>query len=169
MTVVKTTVADHVGHITLDRPAQLNAITVQLGRELEDALRRLGADPEVRVIAVRGAGQTFCAGGDFAEVERLRAEGPAGLRPLFEHFAAACRAIAEIEVPVVAIVEGSVAAGGFELMQAADIALVHEDATIADSHVRFGQLPGGGSTQRLPRLVGRQQALGLLLSRPDRW
>jgi enoyl-CoA hydratase/carnithine racemase len=64
----------------------------------------------------------------------------------------------------VAVVEGTAAAGGFEFMQAADIVLVRADARIADNHIRFGQLPGGGSTQRLPRLVGRQQALGLLLS-----
>jgi enoyl-CoA hydratase/carnithine racemase len=55
-------------------------------------------------------------------------------------------------------------AGGFELMQAADIVLVSDDAKIADSHINFGMIPGGGSTQRLPRLVGRQVALGLLLS-----
>ncbi|MFT4263836.1 MAG: enoyl-CoA hydratase/isomerase family protein [Nocardioides sp.] len=162
--VVRTEVDGHVGRITLSRPEQLNAITVQLGTELEAALRGLGADPEVNVIAIRGAGGSFCAGGDFHEVERLRADGPAGLSPLFEHFAAACRAIAEIPVPVVAVVEGAAAAGGFELMQAADIVLVHDEARIADNHIRFGQVPGGGSTQRLPRLVGRQQALGLLLS-----
>ena len=55
-------------------------------------------------------------------------------------------------------------AGGFELMQAADIVLISDDAKIADSHINFGMVPGGGSTQRLPRLVGRQIALGLLLS-----
>ena len=55
-------------------------------------------------------------------------------------------------------------AGGFELMQAADIVIVSDDAKIADNHINFGMIPGGGSTQRLPRLVGRQLALGLLLS-----
>ncbi len=55
-------------------------------------------------------------------------------------------------------------AGGFELMQAADIVLVSDDARIADNHIKFGMIPGGGSTQRLPRLIGRQQAMGLLLS-----
>ena len=83
---------------------------------------------------------------------------------LFEAFRRACDAIAAVEVPVVAAVEGVAAAGGFELMQAADIVLVSDDARIADNHVRFDMIPGGGSTQRLPRLVGRQQALGLLLS-----
>lgn len=164
MTAVRSQVLGHVGHVLLDRPEQLNAITVALGRELEVAFRNLGQNPDVHVIAVRGAGGNFCAGGDFGEVERLRAGGPDALRPLFENFAAACRAIADVPIPVVAVVEGVAAAGGFELMQAADLVVVHDAARIADNHVRFGQIPGGGSTQRLPRLVGRQQALGLLLS-----
>lgn len=55
-------------------------------------------------------------------------------------------------------------AGGFELMQSCDIALVRADAKIADNHANFAQVPGGGSSQRLPRLVGRQRALGHILS-----
>src|SRR5882757_8832961 len=69
-----------------------------------------------------------------------------------------------IHVPVVAAVEGVAAAGGFELMQAADVVLVSDDARISDNHIRFGMIPGGGSTQRLPRLIGRQRAMGVLLS-----
>jgi enoyl-CoA hydratase/carnithine racemase len=164
VTSVSSRVDGPVGWIVLDRPRQYNAITVELGRELEHALTSLGARPEVNVIVIRGAGGNFCAGGDFTEVERLRAEGPAGLRPLFENFAAACAAIPRIAVPVIAVVEGTAMAGGFELMQAADITVVRDDARISDNHIRFGQVPGGGSTQRLPRLIGRQQALGLLLS-----
>lgn len=164
MTSVQSRVDGPVGWIVLDRPAQYNAITIDLGRELEHALTGLGARTDVNVIVIRGAGGNFCAGGDFNEVERLRAEGAASLRPLFENFADACAAIARVDVPVIALIEGAAMAGGFELMQAADIALARDDARISDNHIRFGQVPGGGSTQRLPRLVGRQQALGLLLS-----
>ena len=159
-----------IGRITLNRPEQLNAVNVALATELEQAIVRLGADPAVNVILIRGAGGNFCAGGDFAEVERLRAQGPDALRTLFEAFRAACDAIAAAEVDSLAFafsgsaVEGVAAAGGFELLQAADVVLVSDDARIADNHVRFGMIPGGGSTQRLPRLVGRQQAMGLLLS-----
>jgi len=156
--------ADGIGRIVLNRPEQMNAITVDLGLELENALRTLGADPTVNVILVRGAGGNFSAGGDFNEVQRLRAEGPSGLTPLFVNFGRACAAVAEIDPPVIAAIEGVAMAGGFEFMLAADIALVCEDAKIADNHVKFGQVPGGGSSQRLPRLVGRQQALGILLS-----
>ena len=164
MTAVTVTAAAGIGRITLDRPEQLNAINVELGVALERALCTLGSDPTVNVIVVRGAGGNFCAGGDFAEVERLRADGPSALRTLFTAFRRACDAIAAIDVPVVAAVDGVAAAGGFELMQAADIVLVSENARIADNHIRFGMIPGGGSTQRLPRLVGHQQAMGLLLS-----
>ncbi|MDX6234259.1 MAG: hypothetical protein QOH68_3356 [Nocardioidaceae bacterium] len=164
MTVVRHEVSDGIGRITLDRPGQMNAITIDLGRELEAALRDLGDRDDVNVVLVRGAGGNFSAGGDFHEVERLRAGGPDALTPLFAHFAAACRAVAEIPQPVIAAVEGVAMAGGFELMQAADIALVREDARLRDNHVVYGQVPGGGSSQRLPRLIGRQRAMGHLLS-----
>ena len=156
--------ADGVGRITLNRPAAMNAITVGLGRSLADAINGLACAPDVRVILIRGAGGNFCVGGDFKEVERLRAQGPSALRPLFDNFAEACDSIARVEVPVVAAVEGYAMAGGFELTLASDIALVRDDAVLADNHVKFGQIPGGGSSQRLPRLVGRQRALGLILS-----
>lgn len=164
MTSVSTAVQDGIGRITLNRPEQLNAINVELGGQLQQAIVRLGSDPDVKVILIRGAGGNFCAGGDFAEVERLREQGPDALRTLFVAFRAACDAIAAVDVPVVAAVEGVAAAGGFELLQAADIVLVSDDARIADNHIRFGMIPGGGSTARLPRLVGGQQAMGLLLS-----
>jgi enoyl-CoA hydratase/carnithine racemase len=164
MTVVLSDVADGIGWITLNRPDRLNAITVALSRALEKAIVELGNDPTINVVIIRGAEGNFCAGGDFDEVELLRSQGPDALRQLFAAFRRACEAIARVDVPVVAAVEGVAMAGGFELMQACDIALVSEDARIADNHIKFGWIPGGGSTQRLSRLVGRQQALGLLLS-----
>jgi enoyl-CoA hydratase/carnithine racemase len=164
MTLVLRDVADGIAWITLNRPERMNAITVALSGELEKAIVELGNDPTVTVVVIRGAEGNFCAGGDFDEVERLRSQGPDALRQLFAAFRGACEAIARVEVPVVSAVEGVAMAGGFELMQASDIALVSEDARISDNHVKFGMIPGGGSTQRLARLVGRQQALGLLLS-----
>jgi enoyl-CoA hydratase/carnithine racemase len=164
MTLVHSDVADGIAWITLNRPERMNAITVALSGELEKAIVELGNDPTITVVIIRGAEGNFCAGGDFDEVERLRPQGPDALRQLFVAFRRACEAIARVDVPVVAAVEGVAMAGGFELMQACDIVLVSEDARIADNHIKFGWIPGGGSTQRLARLVGRQQALGLLLS-----
>src|ERR1700756_5095810 len=164
VSVVQHVIADGVGHVTLNRPERMNAVTIELARQLEHALNELSTAPAVNVIVIRGAGKNFCAGGDVAEVERLRSAGPEQLRALFDAFRRACDLVTTVDVPVVAAVEGVAMAGGFELMQAADIVIVSGDAKIADSHINFGMIPGGGSTQRLPRLVGRQVALGLLLS-----
>src|SRR6201988_3064533 len=164
VSVVQHVIADGVGHVTLNRPERMNAGTIELARQLERGLRGLSMDPAVKVIVIRGVGKNFCAGGEVAEVGRLRSAGPEQLRALFDAFRRACDVIAAVDVPVVAAVEGVAMAGGFELMQAADIVIVSDDAKIADSHINFGMVPGGGSTQRLPRLVGRQTALGLLLS-----
>jgi enoyl-CoA hydratase/carnithine racemase len=164
VSVVQYAIADGIGRITLSRPERMNAVTIELARQLEETLSKLSRDSAVNVIVIRGAGKNFCAGGDVAEVERLRSAGPEPLRTLFDAFRQACDAIAAVDVPVVAAVEGVAMAGGFELIQAADIVIVSDDAKIADNHINFGMVPGGGSTQRLPRLVGRQLALGLLLS-----
>jgi len=140
----------------------MNAITVALGRELERAVRRLG--DEARVIVIRGAGGNFCVGGDFHELERLRDAGEGALAELFDSFRAACAAVREVPVPVIAAVQGNAMAGGFELLQACDIAIVADDARLADNHANFGQVPGGGGSQRLPRIVGRQRALAHMLT-----
>jgi enoyl-CoA hydratase/carnithine racemase len=164
VTTILTSISGGVGWITLNRPERMNAITVELARELERAILEISNSGSVNAILIRGSGGNFCAGGDFTEVERLRSLGPAELRTLFDAFRRVCDAIAAVDLPVVAAVEGIAMAGGFELMQAVDIVLVSDDARIADNHVKFGMIPGGGSSQRLPRLVGRQIALGLLLS-----
>lgn len=164
MSVVEITVSEGVATVTLNRPAQLNAVTLELASALYRLLAEIRTREDVRVVVVEGAGGNFCSGGDVAEMVRLAAEGEDALRELFETFALATAMMREIPVPVVVAVEGSAAAGGFELMQAADIVLVSAEARISDSHVKFGLVPGGGSTQRLARNIGRQQALGVLLS-----
>lgn len=151
-----------IGRVTLNRPERMNAITIELARALERAVTELAK--EAHAIVIRGAGANFSVGGDIEEVERLRVEGPGALRGLFDAFGAACDAIASAPPPVLAAVEGYALAGGFELMQACDVAIVRDDATVGDHHARAGAIPGGGSTQRLPRLVGRQRALGLILT-----
>jgi enoyl-CoA hydratase/carnithine racemase len=159
---VLTALEGPVGWLTLNRPDAMNAVTVELAGALEDGLRRLAT--EAAVIVIRGAGGNFSAGGDVEEVARLRAAGPAALAELFECFGRALATIAELDVPVVAAVEGYAMAGGFELAQACDVVIVAEDAVLADTHLKFGQIPGGGGSQRLPRLVGRQRAAAHILT-----
>jgi enoyl-CoA hydratase len=150
-----------IGRITLNRPEKLNAVTVQMGRELGEALTSLSEACDVLVI--RGAGGTFCAGGDFDEVSRLQGTR-AGLDELFANWVDACLSIATLPVPVVAAVEGVAMAGGFELLCCVDVGLVRADAKLADNHSNFGMVPGGGGSQWLQRAVGRQRALGHILT-----
>jgi enoyl-CoA hydratase/carnithine racemase len=150
-----------IAHLVLNRPHARNAITLALAEGLRDSLAAAGEGADV--IVVRGAGGTFCAGGDFGEVSRLRAQGPDALRPLFETFIGACELITALPVPVVAAVEGHAMAGGFELVQSVDIAIARDDAVLADNHANFAMIPGGGGSQRLPRIAGVPRALGHIL------
>jgi enoyl-CoA hydratase/carnithine racemase len=159
--VVLRDTAHGVCTLTLNRPEAMNAITTELAIELGAALAEGARD--ANVIVVRGAGGNFCAGGDFHHVQEVSGD-PAALRRLFESFSVACTSIAELPVPVIAAVDGVAMAGGFELMMSCDFALVADDARIADEHSNHGMIPGGGSTQLLPRLAGSQRALGLILS-----
>jgi enoyl-CoA hydratase len=162
MATVLSDVEENVGWITLNRPEAMNAITIELAGALRDALRDLAT--RSRTIVIRGAGGNFCVGGDFKSMQALQAQGRDALRELFASFHRASAVIAELPVPVIAAVEGFAMAGGFELMQACDFCLVRDDAKIADTHSNHAMIPGGGSTQRLPRLVGRQRALAHILS-----
>lgn len=151
-----------VGHLTLNRPESKNAITVELSHALAAGVREL--ETAVDVLVIRGAGGTFCAGGDVAQLDQLRTKGREDLATMFTAFRDARAAIAQAEVPVVAVVEGHAVAGGFELACSCDIVLAAESATFADIHSRFGQIPGGGGTQLLSRLVGRARASALVLT-----
>lgn len=160
--VVTTEVRDRIAYVTLDRPEAMNAITVALASELETALR--AAPDRADVVVVRGAGDHFCVGGDFKELTRLQAEGPEAMRELFESFGRATAAIATLPVPVIGAARGNAMAGGFELLQACDLVLVADDVKLADNHSNFAMVPGGGGSQRLPRLIGRQRALAHILT-----
>lgn len=158
---LKVSVEGQVGHILLDRPEARNALDYRTVEELEEALRRL--EDAARVIVVRGAGGNFCAGADLKYVSDNRRDEPT-MRKLIQQINRAFNRAESSSVPVVAAVEGYALAGGFELLQACDVVVVAEDAVLGDQHANFGLIPGGGGSQRLPRLVGRQRALGLLLS-----
>lgn len=159
---VLTRVEGNVAHVALNRPHARNAITIGLASALRNALSDAAVYADL--IVIRGSGGHFCAGGDFHEVARLREQGREALRPLFETFIGACELIAELPIPVVAAVEGVAMAGGFELIQSVDVAIVRDDAVLADNHANFGMIPGGGGSQRLPRIVGTQRALGHILT-----
>lgn len=152
---------EHVATVTLDRPDARNALNAQLRSELADVLTAI-ADSDVRVVVLTGSAESeaFVAG---ADVRELRDRGP------FEQRAASQRPrvyerVAQLPQPVIARVNGWALGGGCELALACDVRIAHEDATLGQPEITLGLIPGGGATQRLPRLVGAGQAMRLVLS-----
>ena len=150
-----------VATIRLNRPDALNALSPELLEEFSHALLAVGQDEGVKGLVVRGEGRAFCAGADLLYLESILddlALLPRYIRRLNDCFFQ----LEELPIPTVALVHGFALAGGLELMMACDMAIVAEDARLGDQHANFGLIPGGGSTQRLPRRVGMQRAMELL-------
>ena len=125
-------VADAVATITLDSPANRNALSRQLVTELFAHLERAGADPDVRAVLVESSGKVFCSGADLGEAS---SEGmAAGTRRIVD----LQRLIATLDKPVVTKNLGAVRAGGIGIVAAADIAISAEDATFALTEVKLG-------------------------------
>lgn len=155
-----------IATLTLNRPEQMNPLDQRTVESLLARFRELDADDSVRVILITGAGRAFSAGGDLAAYLTLYRH-PAefrrfldDLKTLFERFAKSAKVI-------IAAVHGYCLAGGLELMLACDLAIAAHDARIGDAHLNFGQLPGAGGSQRLPRAIGAQRARDLMFT--GRW
>ena len=151
--------------LTLDHPP-VNALSSQLLEELEEEYDRLDRDDDVRVIILGGEGEkAFVAGADITEfpalreqVEEAAAGGSArGIQKLAARMDAG-------RTPVIAAIHGYCLGGGLELAMACDIRIAAEDAQLGQPEIKLGLIPGGGGTQRLPRLVGHGRALMLNLS-----
>jgi len=151
-----------VGWIVLNRPEQINAINDDIRRGVPAALSDLDADPTVRVIVIRGAGpRGFCAGADIKE--RRGSETAVQVRRRMEK-ARWIEALDRTEKPVIAAIHGYCMGGGLELALGCDIRFATPDAVLALPETGLGLIPGGGGTQRLPRVVGPGRALDLLLT-----
>lgn len=152
---------DRVAWLTLNRPDQMNALSQPLMRELRDAVRSASEDPAVHVIVVTGAGRAFCAGADLAEAKETLAT-PAAFRESLLVWRDAFAAMADCSKPVIAAVNGVALAGGIELALACDVIVATRSAKLGDVHARYGLVPGGGGSQRLPDAVGTRWARWLM-------
>lgn len=147
-----------VGDITLNRPEQLNTFNSQLAGELGDALLAMDTDPRVRVVLLKGAGKTFCAGIDVNELAGKTAQE---YRTWIEHMERPLVAISRMKKPVVAQVHGVAAANGMGLVAAADLAVAAENARMGLTAINVG-LNCVGPVIPVARCVGRKRALELL-------
>jgi enoyl-CoA hydratase len=139
--------------VTLNRPERANSFTMALRRELRALLSGIADDPAVRAVVLTGAGRHFCAGADLKEDAALRTSarrGPLGLDSLPQ--------------PVIAAINGAALGGGCELALCCDFRFMADGAEIGLTEIRFGELPQGGGTARLPRLVGISHAKRMIMT-----
>ena len=144
---------DNVAKITLNRPP-LNAVNEELLDELKAVCEDIDKDDGIRVVILTGAGKAFSAGRELRAVMEGK-EYPGGSR---------YRTLENLSKPVIAAVNGYCFTGSFELAMCADLIIASEKAVFSDTHARFGILPGGGQTQRLPRIVGARKAKELMFT-----
>lgn len=154
---------NRIAKITINRPDDLNAIDKDTHMELQAALKDIEEDPEARVVVITGAGRAFCAGADLKHAISL-IDNPQEMAAFGQLFYDTYGMIEDLSKPVIASVNGIALAGGIELLEVCDIAIASENARIGDQHATFGLIPGGGSTQRLPRQIPLKKAKELLLT-----
>jgi enoyl-CoA hydratase len=161
-TYISTERRDAVALVTIDNPP-MNALSSTLLDELEAEVEALDADDAVRAIVLRGAGErAFVAGADIKEFPALRKTasegGSAGGIQRLGHRMDAAR------TPFVAAIRGFCLGGGLELALCCDVRVCSDDARLGQPEIKLGLIPGGGGTQRLPRVVGVGRAMLLNLT-----
>lgn len=149
-----------VAILTLNEPESLNAMTPDLLGALAQAIGEMTADPAIRALVLTGAGRGFCSGQNLKAAEIL---GDNLVEGVMKFYWPALKALRECRVPVVVAVNGVAAGGGFSLAMAGDIVVAARSANFIQVFSRIGLVPDLGSTWLLPRLIGRQRALELML------
>jgi enoyl-CoA hydratase/carnithine racemase len=148
-----------VGIVTLDRPESRNALSPALMQELGEAIDMLDADEEISCIVIAGSDEVFAAGADIkAMAERSFQDVlKASTMPFWQR-------IATCKTPLVAAVSGFALGGGCELALLCDMVVASETAEFGQPEITLGIIPGGGGTQRLARVLGKQRAMELVLT-----
>ena len=154
--------AGAVATLTINRPAVRNALNDATLAAIDAAVAALDADPDVRVILLTGAGdKAFIAGADINELSRATAVTGRALalrgQGVFDRIAAAGK-------PIIAVINGFCLGGGCELALACTFRFAADTAEIGQPEINLGIIPGYGGSQRLPRLIGRDRALDLILT-----
>src|SRR5438477_4106604 len=151
-----------IAYVTLNRPKVMNALSHATWEDLEAAFTDAGADDAVRGVILTGAGdKAFIAGADITELAHVTAvqaeqSSAYGQKVL--------NLVENLGKPVIAAINGFALGGGCETAMACTIRIASENAKFGQPEVKLGLLPGGGGTQRLPRLVGKGRALQLILT-----
>ncbi len=156
-----------VAVLTLNRPAQLNALDPAMAAALHRQTAAVAADASVRCVVIGGSGGNFMAGGDIGYFKQFleldEAQRDHDLRAVIRDVHAAIELIVTMRKPVIAMVGGAVAGFGLSLMAACDLAIAAQESYFTLAYRHIGASPDGGATWTLPRIVGRKQAMEMAL------
>lgn len=154
-TNVLATVRNHVGHLTLNRPAGLNALTLPMVRQLQQQLDAWAVDPQVHAVVLRGEGpKGFCAGGDIRSLHDSFKAGDSLHRDFFVEEYALDLCIHHYRKPIVALMDGFTLGGGMGLAQGAELRVVTERSRLAMPETGIGYFPDVGGSYFLSRIPG---------------
>ncbi|MNJ06109.1 putative enoyl-CoA hydratase echA8 [compost metagenome] len=148
-------VRNHIGHLTLNRPAGLNALTLDMVRQLQQQLDAWAADPQVQAVVLRGEGpKGFCAGGDIRSLYESYKAGDSLHRDFFVEEYALDLCIHHYRKPILALMDGFTLGGGMGLAQGAELRVVTERSRLAMPEVGIGYFPDVGGSYFLSRVPG---------------
>ncbi|WP_347355003.1 enoyl-CoA hydratase/isomerase family protein [Intrasporangium sp.] len=160
--LVRLAVIEGLATVELNRPEASNALSLPLARQLETVVERL-AGPDVHAVLLTGAGKRFCAGGDVRSFVAAEDQS-AFLEELASTADRALQRLAELDKPVVAAVQGAVAGAGLAVMLSCDVIVAAAGTKFVTAYAGIGLTPDCGLSWLLPRAVGQQRALELLLT-----
>lgn len=148
--------------LTLNRPQVFNSFNKEMALALQQALDDCEKDESVRAIVIKGEGKAFCAGQDLAEA--TDPNGPEMQSIVKDHYNPIIERIRKIEKPVIAGVNGVAAGAGANIALACDLTIAKESASFIQAFSKIGLIPDSGGTFFLPRLIGMQKAMALMMT-----
>jgi enoyl-CoA hydratase len=152
---------DGVASVRLNRPEKKNSLNAAMREELGHVVRSLAGNSDLRAVIITGGEEIFCAGADISEIG-----GAPDAEGSYKHareFQILFDAVEALPQPVIAAVSGWALGGGCELALACDFRIASESARFGLPEIKIGAFPGGGGTQRLPRLIGAARAKEMIL------
>ena len=159
---LKTSLSNGVYEIILNRPEVFNSFNQSMAFSLQNELDFCASNNDIRVVVISGTGKAFCAGQDLAEA--TDPNGPELNCIVKEHYNPIITKIRNLEKPVIAAVNGVAAGAGANIALACDMTIAHEKASFIQAFSKIGLIPDSGGTYFLPRIIGTQKALALMIT-----
>jgi len=159
--ILKLEVKDRIALVTISRPEALNALNTRFFNEMDQVVANINERTDVGVMIITGEGKAFVAGADIAEMVDKTPEQGSSFSRLGQH---TFRSLGEMDIPVIAAINGFALGGGLELAMGCDFRIASSKARFGQPEVNLGLIPGYAGTQRLPRLTGLGDALYMLMT-----